>query len=48
MPVQLATNVTAQLGASKRLRRRVFLPLVYDLFLSGHCNQFFLLDLTLD
>src|SRR4051812_9727119 len=49
MPVQLATNITVELGASQRLRRRrVFLPLIDDLFLSGHGNEFFLLGLTLD
>jgi hypothetical protein len=49
MPVQLATSVTVQLGASKRLRRRrFFLPLVDDCFLSGYSNDFFLLALTLD
>jgi hypothetical protein len=49
MPVQLATSITVELGASKRLRRRrFFLPLVDDLFLFGHGNEFFLLDLIRD
>ena len=48
MPVQMATNGTVELGTSKRLRRRVVLPLVCTLSLSGHGNEFFCFELTLD